>query len=260
MPKSHKRISPARLAANRANAAKSTGPRSAEGKARSAQNALKHGFTGSAFAVTRPEDFQEVANFKQDLVALHQPVDARELLALEPIALARQTLLRAARLEAGLFTACFNESGDSLGKPVAVGNGKTGGNGDAQIACPRDRSLVLGDGFLRMERRTRFWPLLLRYKAQAERDYRRAVAGFDRLKALRGKSPNEPILEPQPPQNETTCAARETASFPFPASSSGPAPQPLPGLAGRSQETVCGALAGPTIPFDPADSSADDGV
>ena len=41
------KISPARLAANRANAARSTGPKSAEGKARSRANALKHGLTGA---------------------------------------------------------------------------------------------------------------------------------------------------------------------------------------------------------------------
>ncbi|WP_031500082.1 hypothetical protein [Bryobacter aggregatus] len=39
----HKPCSPARLAANRANAKKSTGPRTPAGKARSASNSLKHG-------------------------------------------------------------------------------------------------------------------------------------------------------------------------------------------------------------------------
>jgi len=41
MPHSQNPVSPARLAANRANAAKSTGPRTPQGKARSAQNACK---------------------------------------------------------------------------------------------------------------------------------------------------------------------------------------------------------------------------
>ena len=41
------KLSPARLAANRANAAKSTGPKSEAGKARSRANALKHGLTGA---------------------------------------------------------------------------------------------------------------------------------------------------------------------------------------------------------------------
>ena len=41
-------VSPARLAANRLNAQKSTGPRTAEGKGRSSQNALKHGLCSGA--------------------------------------------------------------------------------------------------------------------------------------------------------------------------------------------------------------------
>src|SRR5579864_814594 len=43
-------ISEEQLAANRANAAKSTGPRTPEGKARSARNSRAHGFTASTFA------------------------------------------------------------------------------------------------------------------------------------------------------------------------------------------------------------------
>src|SRR3954466_9557877 len=43
-----KTISPKRLAANRANAAKSTGPRSAAGKAAAAFNAIKHGVASRA--------------------------------------------------------------------------------------------------------------------------------------------------------------------------------------------------------------------
>jgi hypothetical protein len=41
---------------------------------------------------------------------------------------------------------------------------------------------------------------MLRYRAQAEREYRRAVEDFDRLKALRHEMPNEPNvgLESEP--------------------------------------------------------------
>jgi hypothetical protein len=39
-----------------ANAAHSTGPRTPEDKSRSSQNAHKHGFTGSKFAVVRFEE------------------------------------------------------------------------------------------------------------------------------------------------------------------------------------------------------------
>src|ERR1035438_7662813 len=61
-------LSPRRLAANRANAAKSTGPITPEGKARSAQNSRKHGFTASTFAVVRLEELDETANLRQDLI------------------------------------------------------------------------------------------------------------------------------------------------------------------------------------------------
>jgi hypothetical protein len=78
MPKS----STQRLAANRANAAKSTGPRIPAGKAHSSQNARKHIFTGSTFAVVRLEDLQEIARLRDDLIAVYQPVNSQELFAL----------------------------------------------------------------------------------------------------------------------------------------------------------------------------------
>jgi len=95
------------LAANRANAAKSTGPRTPEGKARSSRNARTHGFTASTFTVVRLEELDEIARLKQDIVAVYQPVNSQELFALEQMALAQQTMLRAARLESGLFTTCL---------------------------------------------------------------------------------------------------------------------------------------------------------
>ena len=84
MPSTRKPVSPRRLAANRANAARSTGPRTLEGKARSAQNARKHGFRASTFAVVRLEELDEIARLKADLVAVYQPVNSQELFALWP--------------------------------------------------------------------------------------------------------------------------------------------------------------------------------
>jgi hypothetical protein len=49
-----------RIEANRRNARRSTGPRSADGKARVASNALKHGLTGTQIVLPneRREDFE----------------------------------------------------------------------------------------------------------------------------------------------------------------------------------------------------------
>ena len=54
-------------AANRINAQKSTGPRSAAGKMKSALNAGKHGFSGSLFTVVRLEYHDEIDNLRRDL-------------------------------------------------------------------------------------------------------------------------------------------------------------------------------------------------
>ena len=109
-----KPISEKQLAANRANASKSTGPKTPAGKARSSQNSLKHGFTGSTFAVVRLEDLQEIARLKSDLMDVYKPVNSQEVVAIERMALAQQSMFRAARLESGLFTTCINETLDAL--------------------------------------------------------------------------------------------------------------------------------------------------
>src|SRR5208283_773880 len=103
-------LSEARLAANRANAQKSTGPKTPEGKLRSAANACQHGFAGSNFAVIRLEDPAEIDKFKADLVATYQPVNSQEIFAIESIAIAQQSMRRASRLESGVFTACLSEA------------------------------------------------------------------------------------------------------------------------------------------------------
>jgi len=210
MPHPKTPVSPKQLAANRANAAKSTGPRTAPGKARSAQNARKHGFTASSFAVVRLEDLQEVAHLKEDLVALYRPVNSQELFALERLALAQQALLRAARLEAGLFTTALNSACDCLGSPIELMSPELAGNGDIEITRQQNRNYLLGEGFQQMARKSNSWSLFLRYQAQAERHHRRAVEEFERLKALREELPNEAISEAEPQQNETTYAPDET--------------------------------------------------
>src|SRR5450759_2558937 len=105
-----KPVSDRQLAANRANAAQSTGPRSPEGKSRSAPNSRKHGFTASTFAVVRLEDIDEVAHLRDDAIAVYQPVNSQELFAIERIALAQQVLLRVERLHEGIFTTFLNEA------------------------------------------------------------------------------------------------------------------------------------------------------
>jgi hypothetical protein len=57
----------AQIDANRANAQKSTGPRTAEGKAAVAQNALKHGLMARA-AVLQGEEWEEYTSFHENMI------------------------------------------------------------------------------------------------------------------------------------------------------------------------------------------------
>lgn len=75
-------ISTAQLDANRRNAQQSTGPRTAAGKARSAQNAVKHGFTGRLLVGLQCGPFAdnpaELEKFVQAVLAELAPVTAQE--------------------------------------------------------------------------------------------------------------------------------------------------------------------------------------
>ena len=183
----------AQVFANRENSKFSTGPRTPEGKARSAQNSRKHGFTASHFAVVRLEDLQEVDHLRADLIAIYQPVNSQELFAIERIALAQQAMLRIARLESGLLTSCLNEALDTSGQLFIGMSQDLVGHGDIEITKAQNRNYALADGFQRMtsNKRSNTWPLFLRYKVLTEREYRRAKEEFESLKALRHELPNE---------------------------------------------------------------------
>ena len=74
------------------------------------------------------------------------------------------------------------------------------GDGDIEITRAQNCNYALGEGFHRMVKQTNSWSLAIRYQAQAERHYRRAVEEFERLKALRQELPNEPNYAPNPNQ------------------------------------------------------------
>ena len=92
--------SAARIQANRNNAKLSTGPRTAEGKARSARNALKHGLAAESLVVAGAEDPDAFEAFRRDWLADAKPVGLIETSLAENACLAVWKLRRAARQEA----------------------------------------------------------------------------------------------------------------------------------------------------------------
>ena len=88
--------------AARANGAKSHGPTTPEGKARSSQNAVKHGLTAT-FKVLPGESEQDFEHLLEAHRTHHQPATALEEELVRNLAVARWRLARVAALETNLF-------------------------------------------------------------------------------------------------------------------------------------------------------------
>jgi hypothetical protein len=91
--------SAAQLAANQANAQHSTGPSTAEGKARVSQNALRHGLT-ARHLVIRDDEHEEFAALQDSLSEQLDPQGAMETLAFQELLHAAWSLHRFRRIEA----------------------------------------------------------------------------------------------------------------------------------------------------------------
>jgi hypothetical protein len=206
------------IAANRANSQHSSGPRTAEGKARSSQNARKYGFYGNAYNVPQLEDLEDVANLREDFAAAYHPRNPAEMEAVEQIAIAHQARLRAVRLEVGLFTSMLDQV-------YSIGRDNVPGICDelAAAATPRGktipeiRNFMLAEGFRRMK--PELWSGFLRHRAQVERFYHQAVEDFDQLKARR----DDPVEDLR---NEPNSAAQPEETEPLPPTQNEPENEP----------------------------------
>jgi hypothetical protein len=146
-------VSHARAAASRQNGAKSRGPKTEEGKARSAQNALRHGLRAQKYLVLPEEDGAEFAALEAALLAELAPVGALQTVLAHRVAVAAWRLARADRLEIELF----QERGYSNASPG--------------LALIRD-----GNG-------TRSFETLLRYRGAAMAEFWRALKTLKALQA-----------------------------------------------------------------------------
>jgi hypothetical protein len=91
-------VTPAKLAANRANAKKSTGPRTARGKRRSRMNAIKHGMFCDQ-TLLPDEDRHRLARFRAAIVRELEPRNNNEQAVCDQIVAARWRLHRLSRFE-----------------------------------------------------------------------------------------------------------------------------------------------------------------
>lgn len=108
--------SEAQIEANRANAARSTGPKSPEGKENSRKNALRHGFEARTVAALG-EDDGTFERYLADLAAALLPQDTYEFVLVRRMARLSWRLERLSRLEAALLDSVANRNAglDAIG-------------------------------------------------------------------------------------------------------------------------------------------------
>jgi hypothetical protein len=94
--------SDAQIKANRLNALKSTGPKTAEGRAKSRMNALKYGLNAKQLIIFDEKE-KDLSGLISDLFEDYQPVGAREEELTRQLALAYWGLRRIRRAEAGIY-------------------------------------------------------------------------------------------------------------------------------------------------------------
>jgi hypothetical protein len=98
---------------NRANAQKSTGPRTPAGKQRSSLNALRHGLTGHTI-VLPSEDQAAYQRHSRSFLDEYQPQGATETQLVQSITDVSWQLNRAAAVETNLFSLGITESEDRI--------------------------------------------------------------------------------------------------------------------------------------------------
>jgi len=162
---------------------------------------IKHAFRGTSFAVVRLEELNEIVNLKTDAVACYRPANSQELFAVERIALSQQAIFRGYRLEAGLFTTALDYCLEGSGRTFRPMQPDMVGDGDIEITRAQNRNYAAGEGFRTMSIESDVWQLLIRYQVNADRQYRRAIEDYERVKRLRPEMPNQPAdpkLAPKP--------------------------------------------------------------
>ena len=160
-------VSNARAEASRRNGARSRGPKTPEGKARSAQNALKHGMRAEKYVLLPDEDAAEFAGLEAALIEELAPVGALQAVLARRVAVAAWRLARADRIEAELFEErCYAGGGPGL-------------------ALIRD-----GNG-------TRSFETLLRYRGAAMAEFWRALRTLKALQAEQALAAGPALAHPK---------------------------------------------------------------
>ena len=226
--------SSAQSEASRLNGARSTGPATAEGKARSALNGVRHGLCERTFFLLTDEDPEEFRQHEAMWLAVWSPRDLHEHQAAEAAIRAMWREIRADRLEVQVLTDLF-----------AAG----------EIADQAEREAAKTAAFKALA-------TLLRYRGRIEREHRAATQALDALRQRRltrsapprPSEPEAPTVMPEIPASAAPMlAATAVIAAHRPATERTRAPPqpssaPRPGRDGPARRLTDGRCSLVTLP------------
>ena len=173
----NKTVTDKKLAANRSNALRSSGPKSERGKNHSRRNSLKHGVLAAALLIKAGDGAEVAAEFNELLAALDRdlkPVGQLEGMMVEKIAVCWWRQKRAVRCEAGLIRrSFFPDPARRLEEALSQGIG-LGPNPDRE-GITEHLNLPLGADLDR----------ILRYETTIQRQLVFAINELERLQRVR---------------------------------------------------------------------------
>ncbi len=172
------------IAANRRNALKSTGPRTAEGKQRSARNATTHGLWASATVVLQGEDasaWDALLEGVQRNLAPHGPIETE---CVRHIAYTLWRLRRAARVETSLCAVGIEEARTSLANSATY----LAAVGEVGPYTPSpDEDTVEGRAWSHLATLRGVLNSLIRWEASLDRRLSRTLVELERLRLMRAQ-------------------------------------------------------------------------
>ncbi|HNS20970.1 MAG TPA: hypothetical protein PKH24_10750 [Sedimentisphaerales bacterium] len=224
----------AQIQANRLNARKSTGPRTAQGKERASRNAIKHGLLARE-AVIQGEDPAEFEVYREGMLQELAPAGAVEAMLAERIVGLSWRLQRAERLQNIAFAALDDgEPTDLLEARLEEWKQIKGSDWDRGIAGVVDENASLGKLVVADFAEARVLDRLLMYERRIESSLYRTMAELRREREVRTAArPGEAHhLESTPPAGQEAVAGAELGSFGAKPSSEGTASASCQALGG----------------------------
>jgi hypothetical protein len=193
--------SEAQIQASRLNARKSTGPRTPDGKAEVAQNAVRHGLLAEQ-AVIKGEDLGAFEFYRDQMLGELSPAGAMEAMLAERVVGLAWRLRRAERIQAEVFDAMlFDEETDPVRKLTRSLRGKGAGDGASALG----RVVVRDFGGAQVLYR------LGMYERRIEHSLYRTMTELQRLRLLRELDPPlEAESPPEPPSRTEDGPLRQT--------------------------------------------------